>query len=75
MYSLIRHVPTRVVVQTEVPALGLSLLAVEVFYKFHSFTLECLCFLATWAALSSAFSLIMRLSDEPKDTTPGRAAD
>ena len=25
----------------------------EVFYKFHSFTLECAAFLATWAALDA----------------------
>jgi hypothetical protein len=27
---------------------GASLVVAELFYKFHSFTLECLAFLATW---------------------------
>ena len=29
-----------------------ALLVAEAFYKFHSFALECLAFLATWYALS-----------------------
>jgi len=29
-----------------------SMVIAEFFYKFHSFTLECVAFLATWYALS-----------------------
>ncbi|HSD60255.1 MAG TPA: hypothetical protein VLC55_05315 [Burkholderiales bacterium] len=36
----------------EAPAALGALLIAEAFYKFHSFTLECLAFLATWYALS-----------------------
>jgi len=36
----------------EAPALGVSLLLAEIFYRFHSFSLECIAFLLTWAALS-----------------------
>jgi hypothetical protein len=35
-----------------------SLVIAEVFYKFHSFTLECLAFLATWLAMSSVLALV-----------------
>ncbi len=31
----------------------------ELFYKFHSFSLECIAFLITWAALSCVQSLVM----------------
>jgi hypothetical protein len=38
-----------------------------VFYKFHSFTLECLAFLATWVMLSGLADLGIRLlSREPE---------
>jgi hypothetical protein len=37
----------------ETPALGASLILAEVFYKFGSFSLECVAFLATWFALSA----------------------
>ena len=36
----------------EAPAGVGALLIAEAFYKFHSFTLECIAFLATWYALS-----------------------
>jgi hypothetical protein len=41
------------------PSLGVSLIVAERFFKFHSFTLECLAFLALWRgldALQHAFS-------------------
>lgn len=48
MYSLFRLLPFRRLLQEQVPALGLSFIVAELFYKFHSFTLETLAFLATW---------------------------
>ena len=37
----------------------IALLIAEFFYKFHSFLLECLAFLATWFVLSFLQSLLM----------------
>jgi hypothetical protein len=37
--------------EVKLPGLVLSFLIAEFFYKFHSFTLECLAFLATWLVL------------------------
>lgn len=37
-------------VATQLPPLVVALGAAELFYKFSSFTLECLAFLATWLA-------------------------
>jgi hypothetical protein len=48
MYTLFRNVPLRTLLTTQAPAVILSFLIAELFYKFHSFTLECLAFLATW---------------------------
>ena len=41
-----------VIASRELPALGIALLIAELFYKFHSFILECAAFLATWYCLS-----------------------
>lgn len=48
MYTLIRMLSLRQLLLEQVPALGISLVIAEQFYKFHSFTLECVVFLATW---------------------------
>ncbi len=44
----------------QAPTLGTSLLLAELFYKFHSFTLECLAFLATWYGLDRLLQLLRR---------------
>jgi len=43
----------------EAPAFLASFVIAEVFYKFHSFTLECAAFLVTWYGLSWVQSLIV----------------
>jgi hypothetical protein len=48
MYTLTRHVGPVRLVREQLPAFAGSLVLAETFYKFHSFTLECLAFLATW---------------------------
>jgi hypothetical protein len=53
VYTLLRSTGTRELFLAEAPALGTSLVVAEACYKFHSFTLECLAFLATWLALSA----------------------
>jgi hypothetical protein len=53
MYTLIRHLNARDTLWTEVPALALALVLAEAFFRFHSFTLECLAFLATWLVFST----------------------
>jgi hypothetical protein len=65
MYTLVRSVQTRDGLLVEAPAIAASLAIAETFYKFHSFTLECVCFLATWLALSSVLSLVMGRAASP----------
>jgi hypothetical protein len=57
MYTLISNLGLRRGVITEGPSLLLSMLISEIFYKFHSFSLECLAFLATWFLISCMVSL------------------
>jgi hypothetical protein len=61
MYTLIRSIPLRTLLIEQAPAMGLSLLIAELFYKFHSFTLETMAFLGTWFVADGAISLVRRL--------------
>lgn len=58
MYTLLHHGRLREGLLVEAPSLVLSISVAEIFYKFHSFTLECVTFLATWFVVSCLFSLI-----------------
>ena len=57
MYTLLRHIGLRRALLAEAPSLALSIILAEILYKFHSFTLECLAFLATWFVTSYLLSL------------------
>ena len=48
MYSLLSSLTVRELVLEQAPALAVSFVIAELFYKFHSFTLECIAFLITW---------------------------
>ena len=52
MYTLLRHARSRDGLMVEGPAAAIALVIAEVFYKFHSFSLECVAFLGTWLAIS-----------------------
>lgn len=47
-------------VLVEIPAMIGSFVLAETFYKFHSFSLECGAFLATWLVLGAAISVVRR---------------
>jgi hypothetical protein len=50
MYSLLRGQPPVTLVTRTGSAFVMALIVAEFAYKFHSFTLECLAFSATWFA-------------------------
>jgi hypothetical protein len=52
MCILFRHLTTRDLITKELPAFVFSLLTAEMLYKFRSFSLECIAFLATWYVVS-----------------------
>lgn len=62
MVALARRLESRAEAAREAAALVASFAIAEFFYKFHSFTLECLAFLGTWAALSGLAELGGRLA-------------
>jgi hypothetical protein len=61
VYTLVRHLRSPVATLREVLTLAVSIIIAELFYKFHSFSLECLAFLATWTALGGLNELGGRL--------------
>ena len=63
MYSLLHARNARDLV-TELGTLAVALVVAELFYKFHSFSLECLAFLATWYVLGA---VTRRLGGSPPD--------
>jgi hypothetical protein len=62
MFSLVRLIPLRRLLQEQVPALAVSFIIAELFYKFHSFTLETLAFLATWGVVDAVIQLVRHLA-------------
>ncbi len=58
MYTLFRMLPLKRLAYEQAPALTLSWLIAELFYKFHSFTLECAAFLGTWFIFDVVIQLL-----------------
>ena len=58
MYTLIRSQTIKNLLIQQAPALVMSFVIAEFFYKFHSFTRECLAFLATWLVIDFVLSKV-----------------
>jgi hypothetical protein len=58
MFSLIKNLGVQVALKQEAVPFVIAFLIAEFLYKFKSFTLECLAFLATWFVLSFIQSLV-----------------
>jgi len=69
MFSLVKDLGIQVALRQEAVTFVIAFLIAEFFYKFHSFTLECLAFLATWFLLSYLQSLLLRPRKEPNRGT------
>lgn len=59
MYSLFRSMPLRSFLVAQMPTLVTAFVIAEMFYKFKSFTLECLAFLVTWTILDFVVSSLL----------------
>ena len=70
MFELLRSTPLRQLLARQAPALAISLVVAELFYKFGSFTLECIGFLATWFVLDALFAQIGRVLSQPAEGRP-----
>ena len=65
MFSLVKDLGVQVALKQEAVPFVIAFLVAEFFYKFHSFTLECLAFLVTWFLLSYVQSLLFRPRGQP----------
>jgi len=61
MFALFQLVPLRRLLTQQLPIIVACFLIAETFYKFHSFTLETLAFLATWFVCDGFAELIRRM--------------
>ena len=59
MYTLLRLLPLKRLAYEQLPAFALAWIIAESFYKFHSFTLECGAFLATWLVLDALIQWVV----------------
>ena len=60
MYTLVRSMPLSQLLIQQVPAILISMIIAEIFYKFRSFTLETLAFLATWFVIDAILKFILQ---------------
>ena len=58
MFQLLKTVPVPELLARQLPVFLLSFVIAELFYKFHSFTLEAGAFLVTWFVLDWLYSLV-----------------
>jgi hypothetical protein len=57
MFTMLREIPVRRLLSEQLPAFSGAFLLAETFYKFGSFTLEMVAFLATWFAIDAIIQL------------------
>lgn len=61
MFTLLRTLSTKRLLIEQFPALLAAWVIAEFFYKFHSFSLECGAFLATWFVFDAIVQLARRI--------------
>lgn len=66
MFTLIRLLPASRLLRQQLPSIVAALVIAELFFKWGSFTLECLGFLATWAVLDFLFQSILTRAEVRK---------
>jgi hypothetical protein len=59
MYQLIHSLTASELFKRQVPVFLVAFVVAELFYKFHSFTLECIAFLVTWYVLDLVVHLVL----------------
>ena len=70
MFTLLRSLSVRRIFIEQLPALIGAWLVAELFYKFHSFSLESAAFLATWFVFDWLIQVFKRALDRWEPTAP-----
>jgi len=71
MATLIRSLNTTALAARQLVVFTVAWLLAESFYKFHSFTLEMLAFLATWGLLDAVSMWVDRFTARRESARPG----
>lgn len=58
MFTLFKSLDKKKLLEIELPAIFISMITAEHFYKFGSFTLECIGFLCTWVTVGFIINTI-----------------
>ena len=58
MFQLVKTLTVAQLLTRQMPTMIVSFAIAELFYKFHSFTLECAAFLITWFVLDAAVQFV-----------------
>ena len=66
MFELIRSSSRRELYTRYAPGLLIAFVIAEMFYKWGSFSLECLGFLATWFVVDATFALVAGKSNRER---------
>lgn len=66
MFELVRSTSLAHLLSHQLPAFAVALVIAELFYKFGSFSLECLAFLATWFAIDFVYTKISAPLRKPR---------
>ena len=61
MFQLIKTLGAGELLARQLPVAGVAFLTAELFYKFGSFALECVAFLATWFVLDAVVQGAVRI--------------
>jgi hypothetical protein len=72
MFTYVSRLSGRELIRRHLPTLVVALAIAEVFYKFHSFLLECVAFLATWFVLDYVVDRVLGAAT-PRQPAPSSA--
>jgi hypothetical protein len=64
MYTLLTMISPRRIVFEQLPPLALAWMCAEIFFKFHSFTLECAAFLLTWFVIDALIQSLLKTKNK-----------
>jgi hypothetical protein len=76
MFQFFAHLSRQDLALRQLPAFTLSFVLASLFYRFGSFALECVAFLATWFVVDAVAQLVVgrrrRLTDPAAETSSRR---
>lgn len=60
MFTMLQKLPPKRIALEQLPTFAVSLIIAEFFYKFHSFSMECIAFLFTWFVIDALLQRFLK---------------